>query len=255
MWSANETIAATIVLAIVGAALAASGPVTVASAQADEPFTVRQEEQCYPVSPLTGNQAVFEFYDYRSTFPENPYTTQNGSGFSSEGTIDLQRADTSLLFLYEDAVGTVSLVMIHGDRERGDYGGAVSFNITGLPADGRWAVKDDEYDSDENLDRWQHGQRTAQIDWVWSRSATDGGAYEGLGDEFNVSIDPAFNAEAALFTQGDWGAVDDWQLLSGSRANATRIPLDRYEPVSISTTPCGESGGDEDAETTPGINR
>ena len=242
------------VLAITGMTVAVAGAgVAVAGATADgdengTTYSVRQGDQCYPISALTGDQSVKEFYDYRSTIEDNPYTTQEGSSFSSEGTKDLQRAETSILFLYEDPNGELSLVMVHGAREEGVDGGAASFEIEGLPAEGEWAVKDDEYDSPENLDQWEHGEETAEIHWVWSQYATDGGAFAGLGDDFEVTIHPAFNEDAELFDQSDGGSVDDWQALSDSGDDPERISLDLTRPITISTEPCDGDGAGVDEE-------
>lgn len=237
--SRSDRTSFSIVAAVAVLAVATAGVVGVANAQSADTYTVRQDGQCTEITPLDGNESVKAFYDYRSTIPENPYTTRWGPGFSSEGTTDLQEAETSVLFLYEDPSGVLSLVAIHDAREEGADGGAASFDVSGLPADGSWVVKDDEYDSPENVDRWRHDGTTADIDWAWSRSATDGGAFAGLGDDFDVTIDPAFNGEAELFVQSDWGVVEEWAFLSGDRANPERISLDRSEPVSVSTESCG----------------
>lgn len=253
---AAAALIATTTLVLAASMTGASG-VGVATAQESEPVTVRQDGECFRITPLEGNRSVKAFYDYRSTIEGNPYTTVPGPGFSSEGTVDLQRPETSLLFLHEDPNGTLSLVVVHGARETGEDGGAASFEMTGLPEDGTWAVKDDEYDSPNNTDSWRHGPTTAAVDWAWGESATDGGAYAGLGDDFAVTVDPAFNAEAALFTRSDWGVVDDWEVVSGNRSDPARTELDRFEPVTISTEPCDGSTVDttDDDEGGEGINR
>ena len=227
----------TVLLVLVIVAWVAIGP-GVAAGQSTGSYSVQQDDRCVAVTPLSGDESVLEFYGYESTFEDNPYTTSIGPGFSSVGTLDLQVPETSLLFLYSDSAGILSLVFVHGSREGGVDGGSASFDVTGLPADGRWAVKDDEYDSPNNEDDWTHGDTTAEIDWTWGRSATDGGAFEGLGDEFNVTIDPAFNGEAELFGQTHDGLVDNWTVLSGDREAPNRTSLDLEENVTVSSEPC-----------------
>jgi len=244
---AVRSVTVLVVLAIVAWGSVGAG---IASGQSAESYAVRQGDQCIPTTPLSGDEPVKEFYGYESTFEDNPYTTAIGPGFSSEGTIDLQVAETSLLFLYASPDGNLSLVMIHGAREEGEDGGSASFDISGLPADGRWAVKDDDYDSPENDDRWSHGETTAEIHWAWSRSATDGGAFEGLGDEFEVTIDPAFNGEAELFGQVNWGVVENWTVLSGDRGSPNRTSLDLEENVTISSESCDGGVPTPSEETT-----
>lgn len=220
-------------------AVASAGVAGLAGGENREDHTVRQEDECFEVTPLEGTDSVKAFYDYHTPFPDNPYTTEQGESYSSEGTVDLQEERTSLLFLYRDADGTLSLVMVHGSFGDGD-GGSASFRIAGLPEDGRWAVKDDEYDGPSNYDRWGHGSTTARIDWTWGENATDGGAFEGLGDDFVVRVDPAFNEDAALYGQYYDGTVEDWQVLSGDRSDPDRTSLDLTEPVTISTEPCDD---------------
>ena len=245
--SAVRFVAALLVLAIVAWGAFGAG---IASGQSEESYAVRQGDQCTPITPLSGDEPVLEFYGYQSTFEDNPYTTSIGPSFSSEGTLDLQVPETSLLFLYEDPGGNLSLVMVHGSREGGVDGGSASFDLSGLPADGRWAVKDDDYDSPNNEDTWTHGGTTAEIDWTWSRSATDGGAFSGLGDEFNVTIDPAFNGEAELFGVSNFGVVDNWTALSGDTERPDRTSLDLEENVTISTEPCAGAATTPDDEST-----
>ena len=257
MWHLSRGTAVIAVTAAVLLSVAAAGLAGVGSGQGTDRYAVEQGGECFTIEPLTGNESVLQFYDYHSTKEDNPYTTRIGPGFSSEGTIDLQRAETSLLFLYRDPAGNLSLVMIHGARAEGVDGGSATFDLGGLPADGRWAVKDDQYDSPDNYDDWRHGRTTARIDWTWAKYATDGGAYEGLGEDFSVTIEPAFNRDAALYARHYNGTVDEWQALSGDRADPERTALDRSEPVTIATGDCEDGGrsdsGDDDGGILGGI--
>ena len=230
-----------VVLAVVTAGAVGVAGAQTNGSQSTDAYSIRQDGQCATITPLTGNDSAKEFYAYNLPYPDNPYATGLNESYSSEGTTDLQQNRTSLLFLHQSADGNLSLVMVHGTKGEGTDGGAASFEITGLPADGAWTVKDDDYNNSHNYDRWNHTNTTAAVDWTWGGNATDGGVYAGLGDDFRVTIDPAFNEEAALYGQHYNGTVEDWQALSGERTDPDRISLDRTEPVIISTEPCDDS--------------
>ena len=239
----------------------------VVSAQSEQPaddepaddeertYRIVQGDQEFEVRPIQGELPVEEFYDYRY-----PYQSREdpswGRSFSSEGTTELQQDDTSILMLYEGPNG-VSLVAIHDkyyeDRENGTAGSSVSWELTGLPEDGEWAMIDDDYDwrneTVEKDDIHQLGadHRTgaagndgdppegvdARLSWVWSNGRTDGMAYRGLGGEdVSITIDPAFN-EDSYHRYGDNrrpdedpndpeegeeynGTIDDWQVVSAT---------------------------------------
>lgn len=243
MWPSSRRTTAAFVTVVLSLVIVTWGTVGVASGQSDDAYGVRQGGECFATTPLSGDEPVKQFYGYHSTIDNDSSAVGVSPSFSSEGTFDLQRAETSLLFLYAAPGGNLSLVVIHGARQEGEDGGVASFDVAGLPEDGEWVVKDDEYDSPNNTDRWNHSGTTAEIDWAWSRAATDGGAFAGLGDEFEVTVAPGFNGEAELFGADNWGVVEDWQLLSGNRSDPERVPLDMGENVTISSEPCGETGG------------
>jgi len=225
------------------------------TADDDRTYRIVQGDQTFEVRPIQGEVPVEEFYDYRY-----PYQSREdpswGRSFSSEGTTDLQEDRTSILMLYEGPDG-VSLVAIHDkyyeDRENGTAGSSVSFELTGLPDDGEWAVIDDDYDwrneTVEKDDIHQLGEDhqagaagtdgeppegvDARLSWVWTNGRTDGMAYRGLGSEdVSVTIDPAFN-EDSYHRYGDDrrpdedpddpeegaeynGTIDDWQVISAT---------------------------------------
>lgn len=234
------------------------------SAQPEEPdqpvddehtYRIVQGDQEFEVRPIQGEVPVEEFYDYRY-----PYQSREdpswGRSFSSEGTTEFQEDDTSILMLYEGPNG-VSLVAIHDkyyeDRENGTAGSSVSWELTGLPEDGEWAVIDDDYDwrneTVEKDDIHQLGEDhrdgaagndgdppedvDARLSWVWTTARTDGMAYRGLGGEdVSITIDPAFN-EDSYHRYGDTrrpdedpddpeegaeynGTIDDWQVISAT---------------------------------------
>ena len=229
--------------------------------EADEPpFVLVQGDRCVPVEPLEGDEPVAELYDY--TYPTDRFEGSPGSDgttYSSEGTTDLQRDRTSILFLYDGPEGR-SLVVVHGhlDGEE-DEGGAVSFVIHGLPDDDEWVVRDDDYRSPDGEveadDRWDVDDDPHVVDWGYVGGRTDGGAFRGLGPDPEVRIDPAFNEEAARWDDRSFGRIERWEVLSGDRADVDRYELDLDEPVSILPGPCPDDRAAADEPETPDDDR
>jgi len=218
-------------------------------------YRIVQGDQEVAVEPIEGNVPVEEFYDYRYPYQsrDNPSW---GRSFSSEGTSQYQQDDTSILMLYEGPNG-VSLVAIHDkyyeNPENGTQGSSVSWQLTGLPDDGEWAVIDDDYDwrnesvEKDDIHRLAADHRAgaagndgeppegvdAQLSWVWTTGRSDGMAYRGLGgDDVSITIDPAFN-EDSYHRYGDDrrpdedpddpeegeqynGSIEDWQVITAT---------------------------------------
>jgi hypothetical protein len=222
-------------------------------------YSLRQGEACLPLAPLRGDESVERMYDYR--VPERYASADNGatdpgSGpyFSSVGVQPLERANTSLLFLYEGPEG-LSLVAVHGAVGDGS-GGAARFTVSGVPSSATWAVKDDLYrDPDtgdvagSNYDRWKTRGDRHRIDWTWGDGGTDGGALRGLGAEFHLRIDPAFNDDAPLYGEHYEGDVSDWYALVPGREGITGVSLSMDEPVVIQSGGCEVSRHDLDTES------
>lgn len=106
-------------------------------------FVLEQDGECLPVVPLSGEKPVEAFYDWG----------RDVRSWSSEGTRELQRSETSLLFLYRGPLG-LSLVLVHDRADDETSGGVASFTFEGVPEGAEWAVKDDLYDAPTNVDRW-----------------------------------------------------------------------------------------------------
>lgn len=195
-------------------------------------YVVEQGTQCEVITPLSGEGTAEGFYDYRS------HNTHDADyAYSSHGTTGLQRNDTSTLFLYEGPEG-LSLVIVHDRLGGGTAGGTAEFEIVGLPADGGWTVEDDDY-SDNADDVWNHGDVWSEIAWSWGEDRTDGGAFTGLGSEFEVTVDPAFNAQQSTFAPH--GTVTGMHVLSGSAGRPDRIALSNAsDPVVIRSGTCGD---------------
>jgi len=227
----------------------------------NQSYVAVQDGECTPITSFSGNESAVEFYDYRAPFPDNPYINTTGDAFGSEGTIDLQQANTSIVFIYTDTNGTaaeaddtVSLVFVHGNEANNEStGGAATFDIRGLPEDGNWTVKDDEYDGPRSYDNWSADSGDTVADWTWGQAATDGGVYSGLNNSSTVRVQPAFNEDAALYGEFYDGDVEAWQVLSNestadneSTDTVTRTTLNRNQTLLISAESCSEVADGDD---------
>ncbi|WP_208288697.1 hypothetical protein [Halobacterium sp. R2-5] len=233
-------------LGTIGLTLAGLGVASGSGAAADESFALEQGDRCVPVTPLSGDAPVEELYDWNT----------DDSDFSAAGLTELQRPDTSILFLYDGPNG-LSLVLVHDEYGDETDGGSATFEITGLPVDGEWVVRDDYYDGESNFDRWVTGDGTAAIDWTWGASRTDGGVYRGLADQpdLELRIEPAFNDAAALDGEHYDGEITAWEVLSGSLSDPDRTSLALDEPVVLRRGACstdGTGGDGSDDQTDDG---
>ena len=217
------------------------------SAEEEADFTATQGDTTVELEPIEGDETVQEFYDFRLPDNYDNEATRNatngaffGSGpyYGSAGTEDLQQGDASLMFLYEGPEG-LSFVVVHEGVGSND-GGSATFEITDLNGNGEWVVKDDLYLDDDgtiassNYDRWNTSSNPQTIDWTWGGGGSDGGAFQPLAEDFEFTIDPAFNEEAGLYDDNFYdGEVDEWQVLSGERDNPDRTTLDMDEEVTV----------------------
>ncbi|MFB6164580.1 MAG: hypothetical protein ABEJ31_05425 [Haloarculaceae archaeon] len=250
--TASVVVAIALLTATAGVGSAAASPTRHAQRGGNaSTYTVRQGDQCHRLRPITGSKSVVAFYDYHSPYDNVSWTNQTGPSYSSEGTTALQRPNGSALFLYRDGNGTLSLVMVHGSTNDSDGGGSVTFNFTGLPDDGSWAVRDDKYPHPTNFDQWRNRSDGYEVDWTFSGGRTDGGAYEGLGSDFRIRIDPAFNDSAALAHQHYNGTISSWAAVSGARGGPRRFSLSLSDPVTISTEPCSAGGASSSGASGP----
>jgi len=254
-----------------------------------ETYYVVQDDQTVEVTPIAGDEPVEEFYDYRHPFRDDGDRDHPrwGRSFSSEGTTEYQADDTSILMLYDGPDG-LSLVAVH-DRfhendEDGTPGGSVSWELSGLPDDGEWAVIDDDYgwltdEADKDALHYFDADHTdgaagndgepasgvdAQLSWVWRNSRTDGMAYRLPKNEFSVTIDPAFNGDSyhrygddrrsadgpdnPSFGEQYNGTIDDWQVIvpTDDGEDFERVSLESLsEPITVE--PAEESNAAEPA--------
>lgn len=131
-------------LTATAAVLGGLGLVRTSDADDHRSFDLEQDGDCFPVVPLEGDEPVEAFYDWG----------RDELSWSSEGTRELQRSETSLLFLYRGPLG-LSLVVVHDRADDGTPGGVASFTFEGVPEDAEWAVKDDLYEKSSNADTWE----------------------------------------------------------------------------------------------------
>ncbi|SNZ16944.1 CARDB protein [Natronoarchaeum philippinense] len=199
-------------------------------------YAVTQGDQCIEIQALgNGSQTVEEFYDYR-----NPETHDGPNNvYSSYGTQELQRGDTTTMFVYEGSQGT-SLVVIHERIGDDSDGGAVTMQFDGLAENSEWAVQDDVYNGTRpggNLDEWSHSGTSARATWAYTGGRNDGGALRGFGED--VTITPYFN-DSADFREYD-GDITQWDVVSASGGEYNRTALDSLtEEVTVSAGRCAE---------------
>ncbi|WP_336023536.1 PKD domain-containing protein [Halobellus salinisoli] len=208
---------------------------------------VEQDGVCRVVDPVSTDQTAAEFYDY----------TGGSSPYSSHGTVQYQRNDTSIL-LFHDGPDGLSLVVVH-DRYPGDAndsgtdGGVASFDVSGLPTEGEWTVEDDDYD--DQTDQFSHEGTESELDWVWSDGRNDGAAFTGLEPGSTIRIDPAFNEDATLERQfeGEQGVISSWQAIDNTEDGFERRELSSLSaPVYIWVGSCEERPGpDASLDVTP----
>ncbi|WP_430504308.1 hypothetical protein [Haloparvum sp. PAK95] len=161
-------------------------------------YKLTQGDSTYEIEPLSNNNnTAEEFYSY--DYPDNA---------SANTPLDLEREDTSQLFLYDGPNG-LSLFIIH-DEPNTNSGGNVTLSFTGLPETGSWVVTDDSGDS------YSHQQAS----WRWYPCCTDGGVFRGgLKDGFEITIDPSFDS-----------GINTWILRA---ADQQPIQLDLNETITI----------------------
>ncbi|WP_227356790.1 hypothetical protein [Haladaptatus salinisoli] len=205
-------------------------------------FVLEQGDACLPLAVVTSdeNLPVEEFYDYRSS------DTDPTGWYSAYGPAKaFEQAGNSVLYLYDGPNGT-SLVFMHGKRG-GDSGGAVTLDFSGLPADGEWAVTDDQYNATTNYDRFERSGDDSTVDWTWATDprnggGSDGGAFRGVTDDAEVRIDPAFNEEARLYGEHYVGEVERWNVLVADADEPRWFSLDMETPVVVRSGECAGSG-------------
>lgn len=222
-------------------------------ASTTDSYVIEQGSFCQPIEPLSSDETIESFYEYRSheTHPEGVERF-----YSSYGTSQLQRDDTSTLFLYEGPDG-LSLGMVH-DRLGGESKGAlVTLEFTGLPKESEWVVKDDNYTGETRMDEFDRSDGRASASWAYQEGRTDGGAIRGgLDGEFAVTVHPRFNedsefADADLPVSGlpESDGIEEWAVASGSAENPERTSLPSLdEPVTIRTGTCTEQAASTESD-------
>jgi hypothetical protein len=180
--------------------------------------SIVQDGECRELTMYgDSTESISSYYDYRS------HETDDVGRYSSYGTRELQRTSESQLFVYNGSQG-ISLAFVHdrlGD-ERG--GGQMNATLTDLPADGEWAVEDDDYPR-RNDSFVREGDRS-DVEWYWRDNRTDGGAFRGLSAD-GITVEAEFNDEI----QG-WTARD---------ADGDHVDLLMDSPVTVRAGGCGRT--------------
>ncbi len=166
-------------------------------------YTVTQDGIEKEVVPIVNMENVEDFYNYSS----------------SSANTGLELSNTSILFLFEDENGNVSLVMIH-DAPNDGSGGKAVFNFEGVPTGTDFVVRDDPLGEEAIL---------PTSTWQWNDDNTDGGALSGsLNEAFTITITPEFPDSGGLTP----GKIDNWQFLTGD-TSSDPVNLDLTMPVTI----------------------
>ena len=225
-------VGAIVVVLLVVVGTLPAGAVGTASAQGTTSYVLEQGDQCVPLTPLQGNEDVVSFYNYSAA---------SGQYSSHMEETQLQKANTSRLFLYEAPDGTLSLVVIQNKLgANGDGNGfSVSFQFDGLRSSEQWVVQDDNYDGrDDDFER-----ANQRIDWIWSDSRTDGVAIREITPQTNFTITPYFNEMAEKYDHySRTGHIKQWQVLSGSMDSPTATTLHSMtQQVRIRAGTCGSN--------------
>ena len=202
------------------------------AAQTEAANGIIQNDDCVTLPPVVGDVPVEEFYKY----------DEANTRYSSAGPVTaLQQDRASRLLVYRGPDDTRSLVVFHGKHRLEDApegGGSVSFTFEGLPSGGEWLVQDDNYDGPNLYDEWELGDDQATIHWTWQGGRTDGAVFAGLGDEYSITIEPAFNGDAKLYEEHYPGDVDAWEAVGGSQTDPKVVSLTMDQPVTIESSSC-----------------
>ncbi|WP_435076582.1 cell surface glycoprotein related protein [Halococcus sp. AFM35] len=231
-----------VVLAVVVVGALAIGPGTTA-AQENTTFIVQQGDTCTEVTPLgDGSQSVEAFYNYE--------VLNDTANYSSLGTTGIQEDQTSQLFVYRGSEG-LSLVFLH-DEINQPGGFVATGDISGLPADGEWAVEDDNYTNRD--DTFEYTETGAHIEWNSNGGRTDGAAFRGLesSNYRTITANLKFNDAVERYPFEEWSGspsdneIERWIVRSG---DGSTTELDINTPVKISPGTC--SGGVSTFTATP----
>lgn len=213
----------------------------------EDEYYVTYGGESYCITPVTSEEAIEQFYDYTEAGGSIEYSSQND---------DIQKEDTSVMFLHEDDAGDLSLVVVNDAYTNEDGGGAASMTIEGAPSSsgwlvgsGDWKVTDDvEGDQNQGFEQYEEWE----VDWSWGTDRTDGGAIGHLEDDFALRISAAFNQAAARSPNGP-GGIQELVVLSGGSGfgSSEEIALDtvteagdNVEEITIHSS-CGIDSGVE----------
>jgi Notch-like protein len=178
-------------------------------------YTVTQGTQSFQISPIVGTSNVAAFYGY-----DSPNELSSNTG--------LEASNRSVVGLYRDPAGILSLIVIHDAVEDGS-GGEFAMSVSGLDS-GSVVVEDDPSGAPDVF-----GNPNGEYSWKWPQCCTDGVAIEGIG-----------NAPCFTITPGAAAGIGGIDLLTGG-AGGERIALNSQgAPFEICAGICCESDGGSD---------
>ncbi|MEZ4265838.1 MAG: MopE-related protein [Myxococcota bacterium] len=180
-------------------------------------YTVTQGGQAFQIAPVVGTTDVKSFYSY-----DAPNELSSNTGF--------EQSNRSVIGLYRDPAGILSLFIIHDAVEDGS-GGEFAMTLAGLNS-GTVVVQDDPSGAPDAF-----GNPNGAYSWKWPQCCTDGVAIEGIGNAPCFTISPG--------TAGGIGGID---LLTGG-PGGQRVALDSQSaPFEICAGVCCEPDGGTDAD-------
>ena len=196
--------------AAVGVPLASQTAIGNVAAAEEKRYILTQGSTEIEITPLSyEDYTVEEFYNYYSGDSHTP--------------TDLEKGDTSRMYLYEGPAGELSLVFMHDKPYADDSGGDAVYEFGGLPSDGSWVIQDDP--ENESADSYSR----TRTEWNWKSNHTDGGAFRGGLAETGFTISPQ--------KQG----TSNFEVLSGSASIPTVTTLDLYDEVGVAPEEAGSN--------------
>lgn len=161
-----------------------------------------------PVTPKTGNPTAVNYYKY-------------GTPDGSSANTGLEISQKTVVFLYQEPSGKVSIFMIH-DKPNDSGGGEIKMGATGLVGMSFLVFDDPGEDTANNKINATTG--VGVMHWNWSPCCTDGAVFGVVTGPF-----------CATFTTTSVTGIDGWVVVDGSGSSTTIANL--LTPLTICGAP------------------
>lgn len=161
-----------------------------------------------PVTPKTGNPTAVNYYKY-------------GTPATSSANTGLEISQKTVVFLYQEPSGLVSIFMIH-DKPNDSGGGEITMGAVGLVGMSLLVFDDPGEDAANNKINATTGVGT--LHWNWSPCCTDGAVIGYVSGPF-----------CATFTAKTVTGVDGWVVLDGGGTSTTTSNL--LTPLTVCGAP------------------